>query len=172
MATHARDDTWEPGAIGEQRVGPLLERLRPFGAVPLHDRRIPGSQANIDHVVIAPSGVWIVDSKNYRGRIERRGRRSDARLFVDRRDRTSLVTGTTKQYDAVRYAITNGNVPIHRVLCFTGSEWPFFAKPFELDGVWVTWPKALIATITHAGGDGVSVSEISAELAERLPAAS
>ncbi len=165
-------EAWERGALGEQRVGALLERLRPIGAVPLHDRRIPGSQANIDHVVVAPSGIWIVDSKNYRGRIERRGRRSDPRLFVRGRDRTNLVEGMAKQYDAVRCAMTNADVPIHRVLCFTGAEWPFFAKPFALDGIWITWPKALVESIRRASAHGLQVSDISTELATRLPAAS
>jgi hypothetical protein len=160
----------EPDALVEPRVETLLEHLRPHGAVPLHDRRVPGSLANIDHVVIAPSGVWIVDAKNFRGRIERRGRRHDARLFVDRQDRSDLVSEMTEQYDAVRYAVANATVPIHRVLCFTGSEWPFFAKPFALEGVWVTWPRALVETIQGAAACGLPVSELTDDLATRFPA--
>ncbi len=169
MAAHTIA-VWEQGALGEQRVGALLERLRPHGAVPLHDRRIPGSRANIDHVVVAPSGVWIVDSESYRGRIERRGRRGDPRLFVKGHDRTNLVEGMAKQYDAVRDAMTNADVPIHRVLCFTGGEWPFFAKPFAIDEVWITWPKALVDSIRRASTHGLPVSDISTELATRFPA--
>ncbi|HEV2643357.1 MAG TPA: nuclease-related domain-containing protein [Candidatus Elarobacter sp.] len=153
-------------------VAALLDDLRPRGVVPLHDRRIPGSQTGIDHVVIAPSGVWIVDSRLSRGRIERRGRRANARLFVDRRDRTNLVAETVTLGDAVRAAIAVREVPIHRVLCFRGAEWPFFAKSFELDGVWVMWPKALIDAIVDAGGRGLAVPDISRAIATRLPAAS
>jgi hypothetical protein len=40
--------------------------------VVLHDRRIPGRRSNIDHLVIARSGVWVVDTKRYRGKVERR----------------------------------------------------------------------------------------------------
>ena len=29
-------------------------------------------RGNIDHLVIAPSGVWIIDGKNYTGKVERR----------------------------------------------------------------------------------------------------
>jgi hypothetical protein len=40
----------------------------------LHDLRIPGSRANVDHLVIGPTGVWVVDSKSYRARLRvRRG---------------------------------------------------------------------------------------------------
>jgi len=30
----------------------------------------PGSQANIDHLVIGPAGVYPIDSKQYRGRLQ------------------------------------------------------------------------------------------------------
>jgi hypothetical protein len=35
----------------------------------LHDLAIPGTAANIDHLVIGPGGVVIIDSKHYRGRL-------------------------------------------------------------------------------------------------------
>lgn len=172
METAESIRAWEQSTLDQPRVGALLESLRPHGVAPLHDRRIPGSHANIDHVVVAPSGVWIVDSKNHRGRIERRGRRRDLRLYVEGRDRTHLAAGMGYQYAAVRAAMSAGDVPVHRVLCFTGAEWPFFAKPFDVDGVWVTWPRALIDTIKRAGDCGSSVGEISSELAARFPLAS
>ena len=33
----------------------------------LHDLAIPGTQANIDHLVIGPGGVMLIDSKQYGG---------------------------------------------------------------------------------------------------------
>jgi hypothetical protein len=30
----------------------------------------PGSRANIDHLVIGPGGVFVIDSKQYRGRLQ------------------------------------------------------------------------------------------------------
>jgi hypothetical protein len=35
----------------------------------LHDLAIPGTAANIDHLVIGPGGVVAIDSKQYRGRL-------------------------------------------------------------------------------------------------------
>jgi Nuclease-related domain len=35
----------------------------------LHDLAIPGTQANIDHLVIGPGGVLVIDSKHYRGQL-------------------------------------------------------------------------------------------------------
>jgi hypothetical protein len=36
----------------------------------LHDLAVPGSRANIDHMVIGPGGVFVIDSKQYRGRLQ------------------------------------------------------------------------------------------------------
>jgi hypothetical protein len=47
--------------------------------VALHDRRMPCSQANIDHIVLVPSGVWVIDSKRVRGRIRVEDRRDGPR---------------------------------------------------------------------------------------------
>jgi hypothetical protein len=41
----------------------------PAGWAVLHDLAIPGSPANIDHLVIGPGGVVVIDSKQYRGRL-------------------------------------------------------------------------------------------------------
>jgi Nuclease-related domain len=38
--------------------------------VVLHDLAVPRSQANIDHLVIGPGGVFVIDSKQYRGRLQ------------------------------------------------------------------------------------------------------
>ncbi len=75
---------WQRGAAGELATARLLQRL-PGRYVVLHDRRIPGSRANLDHVVIGPEGVWVIDSKAYRSHL-RAGWRSvwagDRRLDV------------------------------------------------------------------------------------------
>jgi hypothetical protein len=60
---------WRRGAAGERRTARLLAHLERRGWVVLHDLAIPGSAANIDHVVIGPGGVLVVDSKQYRGRL-------------------------------------------------------------------------------------------------------
>jgi hypothetical protein len=61
---------WAVGAEGERRVGAWLDTLTSAGALVLHDRRVLRSKAKIDHLVVAPSGVWVIDSKHYDGRIE------------------------------------------------------------------------------------------------------
>ncbi|MFC5179418.1 nuclease-related domain-containing protein [Nocardioides taihuensis] len=59
---------WDTGAVGEERLGRRLNQLASDKLLVLHDRRIPGSRANIDHIAITPSGVYVIDAKRYRGR--------------------------------------------------------------------------------------------------------
>lgn len=159
---------WDQGAVGEEKVGAHLENARPQGIEVLHDRRIPGSRANIDHLVIAPTGVWIVDSKRYlNAKIERRDVggwfKTDIRLYVGGRDRTRFIAGVHKQLALVSSALHTGGhseVPVHGALCFVDVETGWFAKPFEVDGVTVTWRKHLVAPMLGtegtpaAGGSG------------------
>jgi hypothetical protein len=48
---------WDTGAAGEQVVGARLDGLTGDGLTVLHDRRIPGTRANIDHLVVSRAGV-------------------------------------------------------------------------------------------------------------------
>ena len=61
---------WEAGADGERRVAQALTAL-PHEWLVLHDRLLmPGrSEANLDHVVVGPAGVFLIDSKNWAGTI-------------------------------------------------------------------------------------------------------
>ena len=61
---------WRRGAAGERRTARLLAPLERQGWVVLHDLAVPGSQANLDHLVIGPGGIFVIDSKQYRGRLQ------------------------------------------------------------------------------------------------------
>jgi Nuclease-related domain len=62
--------TWQRGAHGERRTAHLLERLTRDGFVVFHDLAVPGNtSANVDHLVIGPSGVFVIDSKQWTGSV-------------------------------------------------------------------------------------------------------
>ena len=76
-----------------------------------------------------------------------------------------------KQVDAVRTAlgVDWADVPVRPVLCFVDTDWRWFASPFELDGVLVTWPRALRELLVRPGPtDPATVESISSWLDERL----
>ncbi len=58
------------GKLGERRVANLLDRLGAGEA--LHDVILPDSRGGltqVDHLVLTPSGLLVVETKNYRGQI-------------------------------------------------------------------------------------------------------
>lgn len=57
---------WSVGAEGERIVSEMLASIAGNLLRVLHDRRIPRTRANIDHLVVAPTGVFVVDAKRYR----------------------------------------------------------------------------------------------------------
>jgi hypothetical protein len=162
------------------REAKLSARLRSDLAgrgVVLDDRWVPPTKTAIDHLVIAPSGVWIIDAKHHTGKVVHRDvgsyLRSEARLFVDGRDRTALVTRLDAQVGAVRAALGAAGlpeVPVRPVLCFTNSEWGLRARPFTINGVLVTWASKVTSRIL--GGAAAHAAEpmhLAAVLAAALP---
>jgi hypothetical protein len=118
---------WDRGAVGEERLGARLNALAADDLAVLHDRRIPGSKANIDHIAITPGGIWVIDAKRYKGRPEltiEGGilRPRVEKLLVGRRDCTKLVDGVLKQVDVVRDLV--GDVPVTGALCFVEADCP------------------------------------------------
>lgn len=67
IAFGARQSTeaWHIGAEGERLTGRALQRL-PASYRVLHDLPMPRSKANIDHVVVGQTGVFTVETKNYK----------------------------------------------------------------------------------------------------------
>jgi Nuclease-related domain len=66
---------WRRGAAGERATAAVLAELTARRWAVLHDRRVPGSRANLDHLVIGPSGVWLLDTKTTRAVVRARWRR-------------------------------------------------------------------------------------------------
>jgi hypothetical protein len=61
--------TWQRGAQGERHTARLLRRLARDGYILFHDLAVPGSDANVDHLVIGRSGVFVIDSKQWTGQV-------------------------------------------------------------------------------------------------------
>ena len=67
-STQAR--AWQRGATGERHTARLLDRLGRDGYVSFHDLAMPHSPANLDHLVLGPSGVFVIDSKQWTGSVQ------------------------------------------------------------------------------------------------------
>lgn len=87
-----RKSNREKGVIGELGVAADLEYLaQEYGLTVLHDLAIPGSKANIDHILISPKVVFVIDAKNYTGIVKvGAGKDGVKKLRVGGKDQTPL----------------------------------------------------------------------------------
>ena len=60
-------ERWQDGAVGEQWTGRALHELESHGWRIFHD--LAASRGNIDHVVVGPGGVFLLDSKLWAGSV-------------------------------------------------------------------------------------------------------
>lgn len=168
---------WSTGAVGEQQLGSMLAGIAGPTVRVLHDRRIPRTTANIDHLVVCSSGVFVVDAKRYRNaRPELRVEGGLIRprhelLIVGGRDRTKLVEGMHKQLGLVQAAVADHpDVPVRGVLCFVDADWPLIGGSFTVQGISVLWPKKLKATLAEAGPlEAARVADLQWQLHEAFP---
>jgi hypothetical protein len=146
---------WERGASGERIVGARLDKLP--GIEVLHDRRIPGTLANIDHIAVGPSGVYVITAKLSTGVVQQWGALTrDPRLLVGGLDQTSLVAKMGGQVAAITRALRETPIAVTAALCFVDAQWPSPARPFVLNAVWIGWPDALSDLV---GGPGLLDTE-------------
>ncbi len=164
------EENWRKGAEGEEHTGKRLNALlRGRGVVLVHDRRMPGSRANIDHLAVGPGGVTVIDTKKIRGkvRVRREGglfSESCERLTIGGRDQTKLVEGVCRQVAAVS-ELLGGGVTVIGAMCFVESDGlPLFSKP-KLDGVRIA---GLRGVARLARRDGPHTPSEVQDIAERL----
>jgi hypothetical protein len=115
---------WEKGARGERKTATAIRPLFERGFVVLHDRRLPGSSANIDHIAIGPSGVYVIETKNISGKVEVAG----DRLFVSAHDRGKFLAEVYREATATQIALSGLlnqlRVTVTPVLCIHGAQLP------------------------------------------------
>lgn len=146
---------WATGAVGEERLGARLDSLASESIAVLHDRRIAGTKANIDHIAITTAGIWVIDAKRYKGRPELKIeggilRPRVEKVLVGRRDCTKLLDGVLKQVDLVRDVV--GDIPVTGALCFVEADWPLIGGAFTTRDVHVLWPKRLAKLLAESEG--------------------
>jgi hypothetical protein len=173
---------WQAGAVGEEEFGRRLSG----GAGPrlkvLHDRKVPRSAANIDHLAVTTEAIWIIDAKRYKGRVETRGHglfsKRSPDLFVNGRNQTKLVEGVKGQVETVQsclaplaFELGMTELPVIRgALVFINAEFGLFSSPFAVDGIWVGWGKAIRKRLGEQTDGRLSVDVIAKRLARELRA--
>jgi hypothetical protein len=121
---------WRRGAVGERRTARLLDPLERQGWAVLHDLAVPGSHANIDHLVIGPGGVFAIDSKQYRGRL-----RLDAvgKLWHDRCPLAPAVRAASWEADQAAQVLPDPGMAVVPIVAVHGAQVPW--GKVVIDGV-------------------------------------
>lgn len=167
---------WKRGAVGEEKVAARLDALAEVGVWTLHDRRMPGTRANIDHMVVTPWGVWVIDAKRYlnkRPTYELYGglfspRREELRVGGHKADK--LVDGVLWQVERVEAAL-EATAPVTGLLCFVEADWPLIGGSFTVRGVRVCWPARLAKTLLKTEAPALDVEAVGRRLAAKFPPA-
>lgn len=140
--------SWQTGAEGEVRTGRLMEPLEGEGFRILHDRKIPRSPANIDHIVIGPPGVFVVETKSYAGSLKIRG----DEIFVAGRRKNDWIDEVNREAAAVTNALTEELVAhgwaVNPVIVVHRADLPWFKS--EVRGVRIVSGKDLVSRMRKA----------------------
>ncbi len=146
----------------------------------LNDRRVPGTRGNIDHLIVGPSGVFVVDAKLYAGTVRVRDVgglfKRDERLFVGRRDCSKLAENMAWQVAAVSRALGSESAPqvlppITPVLCFVRGEWPLLRRPNSFRGVRLEGTRSITKLVARPPVlDSTEIDRLARALAAAFPA--
>jgi hypothetical protein len=164
---------WRQVARGERRTAMLLDRLAGHGWQVLHDRAAPGCRAGIGHLVVGPTGVFVVESKNLRRLLDWR---PGVGWVYGEHPLASLLGPTRSAVGSVNQALADVLGP-HRVVarpvwCVHGP-WVLPQRELMVEDVLLVGPRRVTRTL--AGGPvrlgPAAVAAIAAAAADRLPPA-
>ncbi len=117
-------------SAGDRATADALEALPRARWRVLHDVPWPGRpRVVIEHVVVGPAGVFVVDTKNWSGNVSVRA----GVLKLDKYSRQGAVTHVSEAARAISAQLRTARCPVRPVLCLERAE-PFSA---DCDGVLV-----------------------------------
>jgi hypothetical protein len=143
MAVRGKVKDLKLGRDGERCVGQFLERLRQGGAQVFHD--VPGEGFNLDHVVISPHGLYVIETKT----VSKSGPKAKIRVEGDSlsvggqipdRNPIEQVTAAARWLERLLVESTGKRFAARGVVVYPG----WFVEQLSARGpVWVLEPKML-----------------------------
>jgi hypothetical protein len=141
--------SWRTGADGEVRTARFLAPLEREGFFVLHDRLIPGARsANIDHVVIGPPGIFVVETKSLTGKLSIRG----GEVYVAGRRRTGMLDEVKREALAVQVVLADEieaqGYRVTPVICVHRADLPWFRS--DVGGIRIVSGRELVKRLRKA----------------------
>ena len=135
---------------GEKLVAEELIELIRQGATVFHDVR--GHKFNIDHVVISPHGIFLIETKTYSKPIKKEAKISfdESHVFIDgkeyERNPIEQVKASTRWLQDLLKESTGVKFPIRPVILFPG----WWTDPIKRgQDIWILNPKALPTFVSN-----------------------
>jgi hypothetical protein len=113
---------WRQGAAGERRTARLLDPLERHGWAILHDLAVPSSRANLGHLAIGPGGVFVIDSKQYSGRLQLD---SSGRLWHGRYPLAPTLRAVSFEADQAAQVLPDPGVAVVPIVAVHGAQVPW-----------------------------------------------
>ena len=143
------------GAKGEEWVAHELAFLSAEYTV-FNGLRLGGGKQNFDHIIVGPAGIFVVETKNWKGSVEFR----DGKLFAGGKEpsRPPLKQVKAATAELVSYIddAECGDVPVNSVLCFLGTKLP--EEIMNVNGVVVCVGKRLVDVLQETFDEPISES--------------
>lgn len=141
------------GAKGEEWVAHELSFLGSEYAV-FNGLRLSGGKQNFDHIIVGPAGVFVVETKNWKGSVEFR----DGKLYAGGKEPSrpplrQVKDATVELISFLEEAGCN-DVPVHSVLCFLGTKLP--EEIMNVNGVVVCTGRCLVDVLQENFGEPIS----------------
>jgi hypothetical protein len=146
----------------------------------LNDRRAPGSKRAIEGIAVSAAGVFVIDTKHYKGLVQTKrpgpvGNLGPPELHVGRRNCTPLLDDLAVQVEVVRSSLGDtpfgSAVPVQGMLCLPRAAWGF-KSAVEIRDLWIGWPQLMPDRIrAEEVMDSPTVREVSVLIADQLPTA-
>lgn len=132
-------EAWNRGAQGEEATATLLTQLADTGWSVRNDLRLPGSRANVDHLLVGPSGIVVLDTKYYSGRVSV----GKGLLWHNRTPMRRQVEAARRHSAMVAGALQLGpGTPVRTAMVIHGATLP--ADHFEFEELSVLAPARLV----------------------------
>lgn len=79
--------------------------------------------SQIDHVIVSPHGIFVIETKNYKGLIRPQGQSNYWQQVLGRRSFSfySPIKQNNGHISALKFMLKNKHYPYHNIVCFVGE---------------------------------------------------